>query len=224
VRARGVFRGVGRVAELVPPDAAGVSRDDLVFRSGTTHVVSTPGTLLSSSVNPHSCLFTGTQQLTWNVTGGTGQFAAATGSFTGTVSAVALLVHDRDGSCSRALSPPPAHAEALGYRDDLRPVRSFVASRARRAGLTPLRIPDLVLAVSELAANTLHHTGGGGTVHFWRTSDRIIIRVPSPACTCAPPRHADGKHDHKNRPAASAPPRRRPPGPSAHKLERLDAA
>ena len=76
VLARGVFRGVGRVVELVPPDPAGVSRDDLVFRSGTMHVVSTPGTLLSSSVNPHSCLFTGT------------------------VSAVALLARNPDGSCS----------------------------------------------------------------------------------------------------------------------------
>jgi hypothetical protein len=100
VRAGGVFRGVGRVVELVPPDAAGVSRDDLVFRSGTMHVVSTPGTLLSSSVNPHSCLFTGTQQLSWDVTGGTGQFAGATASVTGTVSAVALLGRNPDGSCS----------------------------------------------------------------------------------------------------------------------------
>ena len=79
--------------------------------------------------------------------------------------------------CNSALSLPPAHAEALGYRDDLHPVRSFVASRARRAGLTPLRIPDLVLAISELAANTLRHTGGGGTVQFWRTSDRVICQV-----------------------------------------------
>jgi hypothetical protein len=99
VRARGVFRGVGRVVELVPP-AAGVSRDDLVFRGGTMHVVSRPGKLLSSSVNPHSCLFTGTQQFTWGVTGGTGQFDDATGSFTGTVSAVALLARNPDGSCS----------------------------------------------------------------------------------------------------------------------------
>jgi len=100
VRARGVFGGVGRVVELVPPDpATGVSRDDLVFRSGTMHVVSTPGKL-SFSVNPHSCLFTGTQQFTWDVTGGTGQFAGATGSFTGTVSAVALLARNPDGSCS----------------------------------------------------------------------------------------------------------------------------
>jgi hypothetical protein len=102
VLARGVFRGVGRVVERVPPDRAGVSRDDLVFRSGTMHVVSATGTLLSSSINPHSCLFTGTQQLTWDVTGGTGQFADVTGSFTGTVSAVALLARNPDGSCSFA--------------------------------------------------------------------------------------------------------------------------
>ena len=29
--------------------------------------------------------------------------------------------------CNRALSRPPVHAETLGYRDDLRPVRSFVS-------------------------------------------------------------------------------------------------
>ena len=105
VRARGVFKGVGRVVELVPPDpAAGVSQDDLVFRSGTMHVVSTPGTL-SFSVNPHSCLFTGTQQFTWDVTGGTGQFDDATGSFTGTENAVALLARNPDGSCSLTQTP-----------------------------------------------------------------------------------------------------------------------
>ena len=110
VRARGVFRGVGRVVELVPPDpATGVSRDDLVFRGGTMHVVSMPGKLLSFSVNPHSCLFTGTQQLTWDVTGGTGQFADVTGSVTGTVSAVALLARNPDGSCSLTPLPFPRH-------------------------------------------------------------------------------------------------------------------
>src|SRR5207302_6167350 len=38
--------------------------------------------------------------------------------------------------CNRALPRPPAHAEALGYCDDLRPVRRFVASRSeeRRVG------------------------------------------------------------------------------------------
>ncbi len=148
VRARGVFRGVGRVVELVPP-AAGVSRDDLVFRSGTMHVVSTPGTLLSSSVNPHSCLFTGTQQLTWDVTGGTGQFDDATGSFTGTVSAVALsrrqlLVH---------AIPAPRGGQVRGERDavvlkrvslpeDLRPARSSGWARRGRAGVSHSFLTD----------------------------------------------------------------------------------
>jgi hypothetical protein len=107
VLAKGVFRGVGRVVELVPPDPAGVSQDDLVFRSGTMHVTSTPGNLLSSSINPRSCLFTGTQQLTWDVTGGTGQFAGATGGFTGTVSGLALFARNPDGSCS--LTQVPRH-------------------------------------------------------------------------------------------------------------------
>ena len=117
VRARGVFRGVGRVVERVPPDPAGVSRDDLVFRGGTMHVVSTPGKLLSFSVNPHSCLFTGTQQFTWDVTGGTGQFDDATGSFTGTVSAVALLARNPDGSCSFTHIPAPRGGQVRGERD-----------------------------------------------------------------------------------------------------------
>ena len=79
--------------------------------------------------------------------------------------------------CNRALPRPPARAGALGYRDDLRPVRSFVAGAAQCAGLTPARIPDLVLAVTELAGNTLRHTDGGGTVQAWRTRDEIICQV-----------------------------------------------
>ena len=108
VRFRGVFRGVGRVVEPGPRSCwCQPGRPGL--RSGTMHVVSTPGTLLSSSVNPHSCLFTGTQQLTWDVTDGTGQFDDAIGSFTGTVSAVALLARNPDGSCSLTPLPFPRH-------------------------------------------------------------------------------------------------------------------
>jgi hypothetical protein len=101
ILAKGVFRGVGRFVELphVPTDPAEVSRDDLVFPSGTMHLVTTLGSL-SFSVNPHNCLFTGTQQLTWEVTGGTGQFADAAGRFTGTVRGLALLVRNPNGSCS----------------------------------------------------------------------------------------------------------------------------
>lgn len=79
--------------------------------------------------------------------------------------------------CNRALPRPPAHAETLDYRHDLRLVRRFVASRATCAGLAPPRITDLVLATSELAGNTLRHAGSAGTVQVWRTSEEIICQV-----------------------------------------------
>jgi anti-sigma regulatory factor (Ser/Thr protein kinase) len=79
--------------------------------------------------------------------------------------------------CNEALRRPPAHAAALRYAGDLRAVRGFVAGRASGAGLGPARIADLVLAVSELAANTLRHTGGGGTVQAWATRDEFICQV-----------------------------------------------
>ena len=94
-----------------------------------------------------------------------------------TASAGYLGPPDLPPRCTRALPRPPAHAETLGYHDDLRPVRGFVASRARGAGLTPSRISDLVLAVSELAANSLRHTDGGGTVQVWPAGGEVICQV-----------------------------------------------
>jgi hypothetical protein len=101
VVAKGVFSGVGRVVEIenLPGDPDNVSRDDLVFADGSIHIVST--TLDSSfSVNPRSCIFSGTVQQTGIVTGGTGRFAAATGNYTGTVTFRGLLQRNPDGSCS----------------------------------------------------------------------------------------------------------------------------
>ena len=94
-----------------------------------------------------------------------------------TASATYLGPAEVPPQCDRPLPLPPAHAETLGYRHDLRQVRRFVATRARRAGLAPPRIPDLLIAISELAGNTLRHTGGGGTVQVWRTSEEVICQV-----------------------------------------------
>ena len=105
VVANGTFKGVGRFVEVVPTDPAGVSQDDLVFPSGTIHLVSTLGNPISFSVNPHSCLFSGRSQLTWQVTDGTGQFAGPTGILTGTVSGLALFARNPDGSCSFTQTP-----------------------------------------------------------------------------------------------------------------------
>jgi DcmR-like sensory protein len=56
--------------------------------------------------------------------------------------------------CDAPLTRPPGRAAALTYRDDLAQVRAFAAEHARRAGLPASRVRDLVIAVSELAANT----------------------------------------------------------------------
>jgi anti-sigma regulatory factor (Ser/Thr protein kinase) len=79
--------------------------------------------------------------------------------------------------CDRPLSPPPATAERLIYQRDLRPVRSLVTRCARRARLPARRITDLVLAASEVAANTLRHTRAGGTVHLWHDEQEILCQI-----------------------------------------------
>jgi MEDS: MEthanogen/methylotroph, DcmR Sensory domain/Histidine kinase-like ATPase domain len=76
-----------------------------------------------------------------------------------------------------ALPPPPASAESLAYRSELHAVRTLAGRYAERAGLPADRRADLVLAVSEIAANTLAHTAGGGTVHIWTSGPEIICQV-----------------------------------------------
>jgi anti-sigma regulatory factor (Ser/Thr protein kinase) len=75
------------------------------------------------------------------------------------------------------LSTPPEESEILRYRADLARVRRFTAAWAHQAGLSPDRIRDLVLAVAELAANTLRHTSEPGTLTLWATRDEVICQV-----------------------------------------------
>ncbi len=49
--------------------------------------------------------------------------------------------------------------------------------QARQAGLPPGRVLDLVIAVNELAANTVDHTAGPGTLTIWSTPREIICQV-----------------------------------------------
>jgi anti-sigma regulatory factor (Ser/Thr protein kinase) len=79
--------------------------------------------------------------------------------------------------CDPPLSPPPAGTQVMRYRDDLAGVRVLAAGLARRAGLGPDRVVDLVSAVSELAANTLCHTAGPGTFRAWATRSEVICQV-----------------------------------------------
>lgn len=79
--------------------------------------------------------------------------------------------------CERPPSAPPESAEELIYSTDLRPLRALVADSAQRAGLTQARSADLVLAVSEVAANTLRHTPGSGRLRVWQERGEILCQI-----------------------------------------------
>lgn len=71
----------------------------------------------------------------------------------------------------------PASAEVLVYDTDLRPLRAQVAAVAGQAGLSPARCTDLVIAASEVAANTLRHTSGDGVVRLWETDAEVLCQI-----------------------------------------------
>ncbi len=75
------------------------------------------------------------------------------------------------------LTSPPADAPTIGYRDELAAVRRFTAMHARQAGLPPNRVDDLVIAVNELASNTLAHTAGPGRLAIWSTPREVICQI-----------------------------------------------
>ena len=63
------------------------------------------------------------------------------------------------------------------YRTDLSKVRGLVMQQSLAAGLTEDRANDLVLAVSEVAANTLRHTDSSGTLIIWHDRNEIVCEV-----------------------------------------------
>jgi anti-sigma regulatory factor (Ser/Thr protein kinase) len=76
------------------------------------------------------------------------------------------------------LPPPPAGAETIGFeRGTLAEVRRVVGAAADRAGLPRERRADLVLAVDELASNSVRHGGGHGVLRLWREPDAVRCEV-----------------------------------------------
>jgi anti-sigma regulatory factor (Ser/Thr protein kinase) len=74
--------------------------------------------------------------------------------------------------------PEPARgADTLAYRDQLRQVRAFAARHAKAAGLATERASDFVVAVSEVASNSLAHTPNGGVLHAWCTARELLCQV-----------------------------------------------
>jgi anti-sigma regulatory factor (Ser/Thr protein kinase) len=79
---------------------------------------------------------------------------------------------------SEPLPEPQAPVHELGFEsEDLADVRRFVARRARAAGLGATRQEDLVLAVNEMATNSVRHGGGRGTLRAWQEGGVLICEV-----------------------------------------------
>jgi anti-sigma regulatory factor (Ser/Thr protein kinase) len=76
------------------------------------------------------------------------------------------------------LPEPPAGADELPFASGtLAGLRQLVKLRAKGAGLPATRAGDLVLAVNELATNSIRHGGGGGVLRVWEAVDTLICEV-----------------------------------------------
>lgn len=72
----------------------------------------------------------------------------------------------------------PVETDAFPFdRTELFDVRQRVEWAARSAGLSSQRVADLVVAASELAANSIVHGGGSGRLHVWREGSALLVEV-----------------------------------------------
>ena len=73
---------------------------------------------------------------------------------------------------------PPPGSEAFEFdRGTLHEVRGSVLHAAESAGLSASRGADLVTAASELAANSVLHGGGRGTLGLWREREALVVEI-----------------------------------------------
>jgi anti-sigma regulatory factor (Ser/Thr protein kinase) len=76
------------------------------------------------------------------------------------------------------LPDPPGRPAELGFGSgSLAGLRELVSRQAAAAGLDPARTADLVLAVDEVATNSLRHGGGRGTLRIWRDAGALVCEV-----------------------------------------------
>jgi anti-sigma regulatory factor (Ser/Thr protein kinase) len=76
------------------------------------------------------------------------------------------------------LPDPPPHAATMPIEiTRLRDVRHLAADLGAAAGLPEGRVVDLIVAVSELAANTVEHAGGTGRLAAWVEDGRAVCQV-----------------------------------------------
>lgn len=63
------------------------------------------------------------------------------------------------------------------YTTNLSEVRVLAQTQARMAGLAEDRVVDFVIAVSEVAANTVRHARSQGSMEIWRDAGEIVCEI-----------------------------------------------
>lgn len=91
--------------------------------------------------------------------------------------------------------PPQAQVTAFG-KEDLPALREQVECRAIQEGLSGSRAQDLMIAVSEIAANTVVHAGGAGILQIWRDGTALVCEIRDEGRITDPlaGRHPDSPH------------------------------
>ena len=80
-----------------------------------------------------------------------------------------------------SLPEPEVPTRELAFvMETLAELRRLVLESGRQAGLPDGLVDDLVLAVNELATNSVRHAGGSGTVRVWREPGTIVWEVSDP--------------------------------------------
>jgi anti-sigma regulatory factor (Ser/Thr protein kinase) len=89
-----------------------------------------------------------------------------------------LPLHRAPGAFTGALPDPPRDRDELAFTfRGLGAVRSLVSAHACDVRLAADAREDLVLAVNELATNSVQYGGGGGTLRIWTEPDALVCDV-----------------------------------------------
>jgi anti-sigma regulatory factor (Ser/Thr protein kinase) len=85
------------------------------------------------------------------------------------------------------LPPPRGPVDAFAFdRSSIDELRTLIGHRAALAGLTRERAADFVLAVNEVAANSIRHAGGYGVLRVWREDCALVSEVRDPGVVADP--------------------------------------
>jgi anti-sigma regulatory factor (Ser/Thr protein kinase) len=80
--------------------------------------------------------------------------------------------------CADPLPAPVGAVESLAVSPGtLGVVRRCVRRHAEAAGMPDARRDDLLLAATEIAANSIRHGGGGGTLRVWREDEFVVCEM-----------------------------------------------